>query len=80
MVLLLYNEKEYQSLVEWWIVAAGLLFRQEEVNLEKWWWYVLLYYQLCKFRFKSSCSIAFLRSVELQESVEATASFMPLKS
>ena len=42
---------------------------------------MLLYYQRCRFRFKSSCSIAFLRNVEPQESAEykATGLFCALK-
>ena len=62
-------------------VAARLLFRQEEVNLEKRGDYMLLYYQCRRFRFKCSCSIAFLRNVEPQGSAEynATACFVPLK-
>ena len=36
--------------------------------------YMLLYYQRCRFRFKSSCSVAFLRNVEPQESAEYKAS------
>ena len=42
---------------------------------------MLLYYQHSRFRFKSSCSLAFLRIIEHQESAEykATAYFMHLK-
>ena len=42
---------------------------------------MLLYYQRRRFRFKCSCSIAFLRNVEPQGSAEynATARFVPLK-
>ena len=45
-------------------VISRLLFRQEEVNLEKQGYYMLLYYQRRRFRIKCSCSIAFLRNVE----------------
>ena len=63
------------------MVAARLLFRQEEVNLEKRGDYMLLYYQRRRFRIKCSRSKAFLRNVEPQGSAEynATACFVPLK-
>ena len=43
--------------------------------------YMLWYYQRRRFRFESSCSIAFLRNVEPQESAEynATGLFCALK-
>ena len=51
------------------------------MNLEKRGDIMLLYYQRCRFRFKSSSSIAFLINVEPQESPEynAAACFVPLK-
>ena len=51
------------------------------MNLEKRGDYALLYYQRRRFRFKCSCSIAFLRNVEPQGSAEynSTACFVPLK-
>ena len=58
-----------------------MLFRREEVNLEKRGDYMLLYYQRSRFRFKCSCSIPFLRNVEPQGSAEynATACFVRKK-
>ena len=51
------------------------------MNLEKQGDYMLLYYQRRRFRFKCSCSIAFLRNVEPQGSAEynATGLFCALK-
>ena len=51
------------------------------MNLEKRGDYMLLYYQRCRFRFKCSCSIAFLRNVEPQGSADykATGWFCALK-
>ena len=43
------------------------------MNLEKRGDYKLLYYQRRRFRFKCSCSIAFLRNVEPQGSAEYNA-------
>ena len=50
------------------------------MNLEKRDDYMLLNYQRRRFRFKCSCSIAYLRKVEPQGSAEynATACFVPL--
>ena len=51
------------------------------MNLEKRGDYMLLCYQRRRFRFKCSCSIAYLRNVEPQGSAEynATAYFVALK-